>query len=69
MGGNPFEYKVPTGQVVEVLNAADRCERVKSFTWAECQAAMKRACLQATVYQAIQRRLRQLERERLGTVA
>lgn len=63
---NPFQTTSPSGHVVETLNAADRCQMVKSFSWAQCQAAMKANCLQATVYQAIQRRLRELQRERMG---
>lgn len=65
VNANPFEKALPCGKSVAVVNADERCEMVLAFTWTQCRAAMKHACLQASVYQAIQRRLRQLERERL----
>ncbi|MFW6340999.1 MAG: hypothetical protein ACOC0Q_09035 [Wenzhouxiangella sp.] len=62
---NPFEYEIYGGRIVQACDAQSRCDRVRNFTRAQCEAAMKITYLQASVYQAIQRRLRQLEREKL----
>lgn len=63
---NQFERKTPTGRTVQTCDAADRCEMVRTFTRQQCEQAMRINMLQASVYQAIQRRLREIERERLA---
>ena len=60
---NPFltpEY----GPGVQTTAAADRITKVKDFNTAQCRAALKVSDLQATVRQAIERRLRALSKER-----
>lgn len=65
MASNPFFYRAQDGRRLQAINSEDRCEMVAEFSWAECRAALQVCCLQATVYQAIHRRLRELERQRL----
>lgn len=61
---NPFEYEIYGGQIVQACDAQSRCDMVKNFSRKQCHAAMEITYLQASVYQAIQRRLRALDRER-----
>jgi len=56
-GFNPIDQR-PMGAVA----ARDRIEMVKGFTAAQCQAALRVADLQQSVRDAIERRLRELER-------
>lgn len=59
---NPFlcpEY----GRDVQTVDVAGRVEHVKHFNTAQCRAALKLPDLQATVRQAIERRLRRLAKE------
>lgn len=58
---NPFRRH---GQSGEAVDAASRIDMVGSFNPFKCQVALRMPGLQATVRQAIQRRLRQLDRER-----
>ncbi|MCC7484578.1 MAG: hypothetical protein IT529_06270 [Burkholderiales bacterium] len=63
MSRDPFLGKHGYGAV----DAASRIERVRSFTRAQCQAALTVPGLQKTVCAAIERRLREL-RGRVVTI-
>lgn len=61
---NPFlSNHVPGIGDAEAVDVETRLERVKNFSESQCRAALKRDGLQATVRKAIERRLRQLEKE------
>jgi hypothetical protein len=55
---NPF-----TGELAETVAAADRVRSVKQFSLEQCQAAQQVSDLQASVRQAVERRIRKLRRE------
>lgn len=57
---NPFSCP-NLGRGVQTVAAADRMELVKKFDASQCRAALKLPDLQATVRQAIERRLKRLE--------
>lgn len=58
---NPFMVNI-CGQVCQTVASDDRIRMVKQFTASECHIALKLRGLQKTVKQALERRLRQLER-------
>ncbi len=58
---NPFRTH---GQSGEAVDAVSRIDMVRSFNPFKCNAALRVPGLQATVRQAIQRRLRQLAKKR-----
>jgi len=59
---NPFLCPA-LGPGVQTVDAASRIEACKTFDAAQCRAALKVSGLQATVRQAIERRLRRLSSE------
>ncbi len=61
--GNPFRKRA-CGRHVEAVDAVSRIDMVRSFNPFKCGAALRVPGLQATVRQAIERRLRQLTKER-----
>lgn len=69
MPADPFEYVADDGRRLRAIHEEDRCAMVQSFSVAECRQALQHVCLQTSVYQAIQRRMRALERQRLGRTA
>jgi hypothetical protein len=60
---NPFFAWEYHGQKFYTCDADDRIKAVRSFSRAQCEVALQLAGLQKTVEQAIQRRLRRIERE------
>ena len=55
---NPFLCPPGYGRGVQTVSAVDRVEAVKDFDASQCRAALRLPDLQATVRQAIERRLR-----------
>jgi len=58
---NPFMVNI-CGQVCQTVDSTDRIRMVKQFTATQCHAALKLHGLQKTVRQALERRLRQLDK-------
>jgi hypothetical protein len=60
---NPFRYRM-CGDVVQCYDASDRIDMVRTeFTPEQLRAALALSDLQVTVRTAIERRLRQIEKE------
>ena len=61
---NPFEtgQVTPSGIRLEDCGAVDRIARVKTFDSDQCRAALALPDLQKTVIEAVERRLRALEK-------
>ena len=61
----PFDAGYYDDQPFMSVSVEDRCRNVKSFSLAQCQAALKnkKLALQKTVVNRINRRIRQLEKE------
>jgi hypothetical protein len=57
---NPFSSP-NFGRGVQTVAAADRIEMVKKFDASQCRAALKLPDLQATVRQAVERRLKKVK--------
>lgn len=60
---DPFYAGSHHGQHFFVYNAAERVQRVAGFSRAQCLLALAKDDLQKTVRTAVERRLRQLDRE------
>lgn len=59
---NPFYSGTYNGRDCFCMCADDRVQRVAEFDLVQCEAALQVSGLQSTVKQAIQRRIRKLER-------
>jgi len=60
---NPFIRTLKNGQRREAVSCADRIADVQNFGTRQCLDAMALECVQPAVRQAIQRRLRFLDRK------
>lgn len=61
---NPFASGVYDGIQTYKISSYDRIRAVKSFDRSQCLAALKVPYLQKTVVQAVNSRLRQLDKEK-----
>lgn len=59
---NPFERGVYNGRQTYIVTVDDRVRAVREFDRAQCEAALRVPDLQKTVRNAVQARLRQLDR-------
>ena len=67
--GNPFEYRMFDGRVVQTITADDRAREAKKFTIDQCQAALAVPGLQKSVERAVRARLRLLGTQASGGCA